>query len=106
MELMAKLALIKEETRRYEEVEKTNAILMIELATLSIDDTVLRTPRGNDIVSDETDDFVQIVEEEVKDPDAKVVVQPAPEGLVAIVVPFAADGPTTADDLISNAPLS
>nr|POE50802.1 hypothetical protein CFP56_16315 [Quercus suber] len=92
MELMAKLALLKEETRRYEEI--------------AIDDTVLPTPGGNDIVSDETDDFVHIVEEEVKDPDAKVVVQPAPEGLAAPVVPFAAAGPTTADDLVSNAPLS
>lgn len=138
-ELMAKLALLKEETCRREEVEKANINLMIELATLckqidkvkadtvaafwisqpffeecgvfygdkfddclkqvvvvypdlglsqvAIDDIVPPTPRGVDAISDETNDSAHTVEEEVKDPDAKVFVQPDPIGPAAPAVP-------------------
>ena len=39
----------------------------------------------------------------MKDTDAEVVVQLAPEGPTTPVVPFAANGPTITDDPISNA---
>ena len=42
----------------------------------------------------------------MKDPDAKVIVQLAPEGPTAPVVPSVADGPTITDDPVSNAPPS
>ena len=42
----------------------------------------------------------------MKDPDTKVIVQLAPEGPTAPVVPSVADGPTITDDPVSNAPPS
>ena len=80
--------------------------LNLDLSQIAIDNTILPTSGGNDAVNDETDDSVHIVEEEVKDPDDEVIIQPAPEGPAAPVVLFIADGPTTANDLVSNAPPS
>ena len=130
---MAKLVLLKEETCRRKEAEKTNVNLTTELATLYeqmdkakadamsafrisqpffdeygifygdgfddylkqvaavyldldlsqvvIEDTVSPTLGGVDAISKETDDSAHTVEEEVKDTNAEVIVQPAPEGL-------------------------
>ena len=51
----------------------------MDLTQIIIDDIVLLTPRGDDAVSDETDDSVYIVKQEVKD-DGVIIAQPAPEG--------------------------
>lgn len=69
----------------------------LDLSLIAIGDIVPSTPRGIDAVSDETDDFVDTIEEEMKYPDAEVVIQPAPKGLVALVIPSTADGPSTSD---------
>ena len=61
---------------------------------------------GIDAVSDETNDSAHTIEEEVKDPDAKVVVQTVPEALTISVVPFTADGPSTMDSSLFDVPLS
>ena len=74
------------------------------MSQIAIDDTILPTLRGNGVVNVETDDSVYTVEQEVKDPDVEVVVQLALEGLVAPVLPFTVDGPTTTDDPVFNAP--
>ena len=55
------------------------------MTQIIIDDIVLLTPRGDDAVSDETDDSVYIVKQEVKD-DGVIIAQPAPEGPDALVV--------------------
>lgn len=69
----------------------------MDLPQVSIDDTVPLTPGGSNTVSDKTDDFVHTIEEEVKDPNAEVVIKPTTEGPVAPVVLSAIDGPSIAD---------
>nr|POE53734.1 hypothetical protein CFP56_23274 [Quercus suber] len=73
---------------------------------IAIDNIIPPTPGGNDTVSDKTDVSVHTVEEEVKDPDAEVIVQLALEGPIAPMVLSVADGPTIANDPVSNAPSS
>lgn len=78
----------------------------LDLSQVSIDDIVLLTLGGNDVVRDETNDSAHTIEEEVMDPNAEVVIQLALEGPAVLVVLFAADGPPTTNDPVSNAPLS
>ena len=52
----------------------TTLYLDQDLSQVAIDDTVPSTPGGTDAINDETDDFVHIVEGEVKDLNAKVIV--------------------------------
>lgn len=84
----------------------------LDLSLVVIDDTIPPTPGGIDAVSDEIDDSVHTVEEEVKDPSAEVFIQSTPEGLATPVVLFVADGlsitdgSSTADLFLSNAPPS
>lgn len=75
----------------------------LDLSQIAIDDTVPPTLGGDDTVSDETDDSVHTVKQEVKDIDAEVIVQPTLGGQDAPVVPSAAN-PTTVDDLSSIPP--
>lgn len=51
----------------------------LDLSWVVIDDTFPPTPRGVDAASDETNDFIYTVEEEVKDPDIEVIVQSVPK---------------------------
>nr|POE78252.1 hypothetical protein CFP56_62647 [Quercus suber] len=69
----------------------------LDLSQVVIEDTISLTLGGVDAISEETDDSAHTVEEEVKDTEAEVIVQPAPEGLVALVVLFVVDGISTAD---------
>ena len=80
------------------------------MTQIIIDDIVLPTPRGDDVVSDETDDSIHMVEQEVKG-DGMIIAQPTLEGLetpvVSLVVdPSTEDGPTTVNPTIFDAPLS
>ena len=77
-----------------------------DLSQVSIDDTVPSTLGDTDAISDEIDDSVHTVEGEVKDLDAEVVVQPAPERLAAPMVSSTTDSPSTEDQSFFNAPLS
>lgn len=52
----------------------------LDLSGVVIDDTIPPTLGGVNAASDETNDSVYTVEEEVKDPDTEVVVQSVPEG--------------------------
>ena len=63
----------------------------LDLSQIIIDDTVPATPEGDDTVSEETDDSIHTISQKVKDTDAKVAVQPAPEGPKAPMVPSAVD---------------
>nr|POE99120.1 hypothetical protein CFP56_58023 [Quercus suber] len=76
----------------------------LDLSQIAIDDIVPPTPKGNNAVSNKTKDSVHIIEE-IKYPDAEVIVQLAPEGPTALVFPSTVNGPTTGDNPISNAPL-
>lgn len=84
----------------------------LDLSLVAIGDIVPSTPRGTDAVGDETDDSADTIEEDMKYPDAEVVIQPAPKGLVAPMIlstaegPSTSDGPSTVDSSLSNAPLS
>lgn len=64
------------------------AYLVLDLSHIVINNTVLSTPRGDDSLSDEFDDSVHMVEQEVKD-SGMVIAQPIPEGLVAPTVSLA-----------------
>lgn len=69
----------------------------LDLPQVSIDNTIPLTPGGSNAVTDKTNDSVHTIKEEVKDPNAEVVIKPTTEGLVAPVVPSATDGPSIAD---------
>lgn len=69
----------------------------LDLPQVSIDDTVPLTPGGSNVVSDKTEDSVHTIKEEVKEPNAEVVIKPTTEGPMAPVVPSATDGPSIVD---------
>lgn len=68
----------------------------LNLSQIVIDNIVPPTPKGDDTVSDKIVDFIHMVEQEVKDTDGVVIVQPTPEGLGAVVAMSVMD-PSTAD---------
>lgn len=78
----------------------------LDLSQVVIDDTVPPTPGGADTTSDETNDSVHIVKDEVKDPTAKVVVKSAPKGRATPKGPSAANYPSTAGQSLFDAPPS
>ena len=83
----------------------------LDLFQIIIDDIVLPTPRGDDVVSDETVDFVHMVEQEVKDINSLVVAQPTSKGPDATVVLSTVDlttvdSPSTVNLTVPDAPLS
>lgn len=78
----------------------------LDLSQVAIDETVWLTLGGIDAVSDETNDSVHTIEEQVKDLDAEVVIQPTSEGPTASVIPFAANGLSTMDSSVFDVPLS
>lgn len=63
----------------------------LDFSQVAINNTVPPTPGGADNISEEAN-FTHTVEEKVKVPDAEVIVQPALEGPVALVVLFTLDG--------------
>lgn len=80
------------------------------MTQIIIDDIVPLTPRGDDAISDETNDSVHTVEQEVKD-DGVGIAQPAPEGPYAPVAssvmdPLTEDGLTTVNPTVSDTLLS
>ena len=78
----------------------------LDLSLVVIDDTVPSTPGGADTTSDETNDSVHIVKDEVKDPTAKVVVKSALKGRAAPEGLSTANGPSTAGQSLFDAPPS
>ena len=54
----------------------------LDLSQIAIDDIISPTPGENDTVSDEIDISIHTVEQEVKDLDVEVVIQPALKGSV------------------------
>lgn len=63
----------------------------LDLFQIIIDDTIPATPEGDDTVSEENDDSIHTISQEVKDTDAEVAVQPASKGPKASMVPSAVD---------------
>lgn len=83
----------------------------LDLSHITIDDTVLLTPGGDDTGNDETVDSIHAIEQEVRDTDGIVITQPNPEGPDAAVVSFAVDLTTANASPVMNlanldAPLS
>lgn len=58
----------------------------LDLSRITINDTVPPTTRGDDTISEESDDSTHTMEQESKDDDV-VITQPVLEGLVAPIVP-------------------
>lgn len=74
----------------------------LNLSQITIDDTILLTPGGDDTVSEETNDSVHMVEQGAKDTDVETIVQLPPDNSETPAIqfdvdPFTVDGPSTTD---------
>lgn len=78
----------------------------LDLSKVVIDDTIPPTLVGADVANDEIDDSIHIIEDEVKDLNAEVVVQSASEGSSTPKGLSAIDGPSTMNQPLSDAPPS
>nr|POE62453.1 hypothetical protein CFP56_26384 [Quercus suber] len=84
--------------------------LDLDLSQIVINNTVPPAPGGDESLSDESDDSIHIVEQEVKD-NGVVIAQPVPEGLVTPTVSSTIDpsfegGPNIVNLAVSNFPPS
>lgn len=82
----------------------------LDLSRVVIDDTVPLTPSDPDAASDEADESVHTIEDEVKEPEAEAVDQPAPKGqtipdnLATPMDPSSLDGTSSKDQSTPKAP--